>query len=164
MDGLTAKINYDFIIELKKRGYLASDLKVRYKQKDSNPRVVSRSFGYRTYESFISSLSFVNEPNYLCYAGELGIIENLKLSVTSKNFTIVFSCFNITETQTINHKVSFDNKRNEFYTTEVERIQKTIIDLFDKYKQNINNAIDTRINSFLDPCYVDAGYVSPNSN
>ena len=35
--------------------------------------------------------------------------------------------------------------------------------LFDTYTKNVNVAIQTRLNSYMDPCYVDAGYVSPNS-
>ena len=35
-------------------------------------------------------------------------------------------------------------------------------DLFDQYVKNINTAIETRLNSYVDPCYVDSGYVSPN--
>jgi hypothetical protein len=33
----------------------------------------------------------------------------------------------------------------------------------DEYTTNINNGIKVRLNSYVDPCYVDAGYVSPNS-
>jgi hypothetical protein len=164
VDGLTSKINYDFIRELKRRGFLPADIKVRYKQKDSNPRLVSRTLNYKTYDSLISSLSFVNEANYLCYSGELGILENFKITVTSKNFAVSFTCFNITGSIVIRESVSFDNKRGDFYATEIERLRKTLLDLIDKYKQNINTAVDVRINSYLDPCYVDAGYVSPNSN
>ena len=36
--------------------------------------------------------------------------------------------------------------------------------LFDTYTKNVRAAIDVRLNSYVDPCYVDAGYVSPNND
>ena len=43
------------------------------------------------------------------------------------------------------------------------RYKQLMNDIFDQYVKDVNSSIEIRLNSFVDPCYVDAGYVSPNS-
>ena len=59
-------------------------------------------------------------------------------------------------------KLSYDSYRKDFYETEIVRYENLIDDLINQYIININKAIETRLNSYVDPYYVDAGYVSPN--
>ncbi len=33
-----------------------------------------------------------------------------------------------------------------------------------RYVADCNSAVEVRLGSYVDPCYVDAGYVSPNSD
>ncbi len=71
---------------------------------------------------------------------------------------------NITEKRLLTKGVLYDTARNNFYDKEVQRYVDLMNSKFDQYTTNIGNSISIRLNSYMDPCYVDAGYVSPNSN
>ena len=63
----------------------------------------------------------------------------------------------------IKNKHFINGTARQFYLRNHKGKQKKCTKLLSKYKKDVDNAIDIRLNSYVDPCYVDAGYVSPNS-
>lgn len=163
MDGLLLTINRDFLNDLENRGLKVANLRLRCLIRDAGKK------GNR-YKPFDSLSSYTNEyasimasPNPLCSAGEFPVIENIEIQNQNLYFKNEYKWQNITESRRLTESIAFDSFRNDFQISEVDRYKTLMNDLFDQYVQNINKAIETRLNSYMDPCYVDAGYVSPNS-
>lgn len=164
MDGLILRINYDFLIDLKKRGLDVTYLKVKDLSRDAN--LTSRVFRpYTSSEQFISAYKdVIFSKRYLCSSGTFPVIENIQLVNKNLNFDNSFYWYNITDSRFYVKKISYDNQRSDIYEAQIKRYIDLMYKLFDTYTKNIKTAIDVRINSYVDPCYVDAGYVSPNSD
>ncbi len=113
------------------------------------------------YREFFNPI--LNSQNYLCSAGDFPVIENIEIINTNFNFVNAYNWFNITEKRYFVKKIQYDSFRKDFYESEVLRYETLMYSLIDTYISNVNKAIDVRFNSYVDPCYVDAGYVSPNS-
>jgi hypothetical protein len=105
----------------------------------------------------------MNSPNPLCSAGEFPVIENIEIRNENLYFKNEYRWYNITQSRTLVESIAYDSYRKEFQDNEVIRYKNLMNDIFDQYVKDINSAIETRLNSYVDPCYVDAGYVSPNS-
>jgi hypothetical protein len=164
VDGLILRINYDFLIDLKKRGLDVTYLKVKDLSRDAN--LTSRVFRpYTSSEQFISAYKdVIFSKRYLCSSGTFPVIENIQLVNKNLNFDNSFYWYNITDSRFYVKKISYDNQRSDIYEAQIKRYIDLMYKLFDTYTKNIKTAIDVRINSYVDPCYVDAGYVSPNSD
>ena len=162
MDGLLLTINRDFLNNLEKRGLNVANLKVRYLIRD----IGKKGNRYKPFDSLLQYTNFHSKVmgmvNPLCSAGEFPIIENIEIKNENLYFKNEYRWYNITETRTVVESIAYDSFRNDFQISEVERYKKLMYELFDEYTKNINVAIETRLNSYVDPCYVDAGYVSPN--
>jgi hypothetical protein len=162
MDGLLLTINRDFLNNLEKRGLKVANLKVRYLIRD----IGKKGNRYKPFDSLLQYTTYhsgvMNSVNPLCSAGEFPIIENIEIKNENLYFKNEYRWYNITETRTVVESIAYDSFRNDFQISEVERYKKLMYELFDEYTKNINVAIETRLNSYVDPCYVDAGYVSPN--
>jgi hypothetical protein len=163
VDGLILKINEDFLKNLEKRGLNVKNLKVRFLIRDIGRRG-NRYVGYRSLFDYTSkTLQILNSSNYLCSAGDFPVIENIELINQNLSFGNDYRWYNITESRKLVKRLDYDSYRGEFYNEEIVRYENLMNELFDQYAKNIQNAIDVRLNSYVDPCYVDAGYVSPNS-
>lgn len=163
MDGLLIKINDDFLKNLEKRGLHVKTLKIRFLIRDVG-RKGNRYIPHKSLESYNNSVSkILNSISYLCSAGDFPVIENLELENKNLHFKNDYNWYNITGNRYMVKKLEFDSFRNEFYEKETVRYESLMNELIDQYVKAINNAIDVRLNSYVDPCYVDAGYVSPNS-
>lgn len=162
MDGLLLKINYDFLKELENRGLIASAIRVKFLSRDSSIR--SQSFkSFADFKAFIDGYgSIIFDRRYLCSAGYFIVIENLTLTNTNLNFSNSFAWYNITDKRTYTTKIEYDNQRKDIYDSEIQRYIELMYKLIDTYTKNVNAAIKIRLDSYVDPCYVDAGYVSPN--
>lgn len=163
MDGLVLIINRDFLKKLNDRGLKVLSLKIKYTSRDKT----ARKFKFKefpTYDSYIAYHSNVlNSRNPLCSAGDFPIIENIELSNINLYFPNDYKWYNITEKRLLVESIKYDSFRNDFQISEVKRYKKLAYDIMEKYVSDLNKAIDIRLDSYVDPCYVDAGYVSPNS-
>ena len=163
MDGLILKINDDFLKTLEKRGLKVKTLKVRFLIRDVG-RKGNRYVGYRSLAEYTSKTSHIlNSSNYLCSAGDFPIIENIELVNQNLSFGNDYRWYNITESRKLVKRLDYDSYRADFYNEEIVRYENLMNELIDQYTRDIQTAIDVRLNSYVDPCYVDAGYVSPNS-
>jgi hypothetical protein len=54
--------------------------------------------------------------------------------------------------------------RSTIYETTIQKYLDLMNEKIDAYVSNARNGIKVRLNSYMDPCYVDAGYVSPNAD
>lgn len=163
MDGLLLTINRDFLNKLEKRGLKVSKLRVRYLIRDAG----YKGNRYKPFDSLAaytnSHSSILNSPNPLCSAGEFPVIDNIEIKNENLYFKNEYRWFNITQTRTLVESIAYDSFRNDFQISEVARYKQLMNDIFDQYVKDVNAAIEVRLNSFVDPCYVDAGYVSPNN-
>lgn len=162
MDGLILKIDYDFLINLQKQGLEVTALKVKELSRDS--KLISRVYrAYPNSAKFISDYnSIISSRKYLCSAGNFPVIENIQLKNNNLQFDNSFYWYNVTQSRYFVKKISYDNQRKDIYEAQIERYTSLMYKLFDTYTRNVKTAIDERLNSYVDPCYVDAGYVSPN--
>ena len=163
MDGLLLTINRDFLNNLEKRGLKVLNLRVRYLIRD----VGYKGNRYKPFSTLVSYTDFhssiMNSTNPLCSAGEFPVIDNIEISNTNLYFKNEYRWYNITQSRTLVESIAYDSFRNEFQNNEVIRYKQLMNDIFDQYVKDVNSSIEIRLNSFVDPCYVDAGYVSPNS-
>ncbi len=163
MDGLLLRITYDFLNNLDKRGLKVSNIRVKLISKNSNLRGNS-------YLSFSNSTTFLetyksilSDRRYLCSSGDFSVIDNISLNNVNLSFKNSYNWYDITQSRKLDTKVQYDNKRNVIQDREIQRYLALMLKLIDEYTVNVNNGIKLRLNSYVDPCYVDAGYVSPNS-
>jgi hypothetical protein len=164
VDGLILRITYDFLNNLDRRGLKVSNIRVKLISKNTKLRGT-------TYLSFSNLSSFfetyktiLSDRRYLCSAGDFPIIENLSLNNVNLKFKNSYNWYNITQSRKLDTKIQYDNSRNEIYDREIQRYLDLMYKSIDEYTVNVNNGIKVRLNSYVDPCYVDAGYVSPNSD
>lgn len=165
MDGLLVKINYEFLKELETRKLVVSSIRVKFLSRDTQGNGVL----YKTYKDFSSYYndsevrSLLADRRYLCSAGPFPVVENITIDNKNLGFTNKFSWYNITGSRTYTKTVSYDITKKTIYEAAIQKYITLMYSLFDTYTINVNTAIRVRLDSYLDPCYVDAGYVSPNS-
>jgi hypothetical protein len=166
VDGLLLRINYDFLVDLIKKGLEPTDIRIRLRPRDmivTGYKTIFRNI--RDFEEFNSVYGMViKDRHYQCYAGPFPIIENIRLNNKNLSFKNVYRWYNITESRTLIREIQYDSLRKDFYESEIQRYLDLMNKMLDDYTKTANAAIDVRLNSYVDPCYVDAGYVSPNSN
>lgn len=162
MDGLLIKINYDFLQNLKRQGLIPYNIRVKYVSRDSK-QTTALSKTFATHEAFDAfHAPVLNALRYLCSAGEFPIIQNLEIRNTNLNFINSYAWYDITTTKRLIKTIQRDPVRQSIY----EALTQKYVDLQTKsiniYGANVKKGIADRLNSYVDPCYVDAGYVSPN--
>ena len=163
MDGLLLTINRDFLNNLERRGLRVVSLKIRYVVRDAG----NKSHRFKPFNDLAAynraHASVLSSKNPLCSAGDFPVIENIEIINKNLNFLNGYKWFNITQKRTLVESIQYDSFRGKGYADSVVRYKSLMESLLDKYKKDIDNAINIRLNSYVDPCYVDAGYVSPNS-
>jgi hypothetical protein len=163
MDGLLLTINRDFLQNLERRGLQVGSLKIRYLIRD----VGNKGHRYKPFDNLAAynkaHASVLSSKNPYCSAGDFPIIENIEIINKNLNFVNSYKWFNITQKRTLVESIQYDSFRGEDYAINVSRYKRLMESLLNKYSRDITNAINIRLNSYVDPCYVDAGYVSPNS-
>jgi len=80
----------------------------------------------------------------------------------SAGFENQFLWYNITDQRKLIRKIRYDEQRKDIYEREIQRYLDLMYKDFDTYTANVNAAIKERLNKYVDPCYVDAGYIAPN--
>ena len=162
MDGLLAKINYDFLLNLKRLGLVPSSIRVKYVSRDSKVNTLS-STTFNTLDQFITAhSSILDNRKYLCSAGEFPIIQNLILTNINLNFSNTYTWYDITGSKRLVRSLPNDPVRQTIYETQTAKYLDLMYKKIDEYINNARTGISVRLNSYVDPCYVDAGYVSPN--
>lgn len=162
MDGLLVKINYDFLYELENRGFSTSKIRIKFLSRDTK----GMGTVYKTYDSFYAYAedypikTILNDRRYLCSAGEFPVVENLTINNTNMDFLNRFAWYAITGQRYYVKTISYDSNRSEFYEAEIVKYLDLMNSLFDTYTKNINTSVSVRLSSYVDPCYVDAGYIS----
>jgi hypothetical protein len=162
VDGLLLKINYDFLVNLKKLGLEVTYIKVKDLSRDE--RLSSRIFRpYGNSDQFIDQYKdIIFSKRYLCSSGMFPVIENIQIVNKNLNFPNSFYWYNITDRRYYVKKLDYDIQRKDIYEAQLVRYIDLMYKLFDTYTKNVKTGIAARLNSYVDPCYVDAGYVSPN--
>ena len=162
MDGLLTKINYDFLLNLKRLGLTPSNIRVKYVSRDSKVNTLSTTT-FNTLDQFISAHSSILDSNrYLCSAGAFPIIQNLVLTNNNLNFANTYTWYDITDSKRLVRSLPNDPTRKVIYETQTAKYLDLMYKKIDEYINNTRTGIKERLNSYVDPCYVDAGYVSPN--
>lgn len=163
MDGLLLKIAKDFVDELNGNGLSVGRLRIKIYPRDrANRRYAFRS--YSTGAEFLAAFgSVLSSPNFLCSAGSLPVIENIELENSNLAFHNSYRWTNILDRKTLSETVEADVYREEARQKEVDRYRSYMSQRIDRYISDANSAINVRIESYVDPCYVDAGYVTPQS-
>lgn len=165
MDGLLVKINYEFLKELENRGLKTSSIRVKFLSRDTQGNGVL----YKTYSDFVSFCndnaikSLLADRRYLCSSGPFPVVENITINNKNLTFDNRFAWYNITNSRKYTKTITYDMNKKAIYEAQIQKYIDLMYSLFDTYTINVNNAIKVRLDSYLDPCYVDAGYVSPNS-
>jgi hypothetical protein len=162
VDGLLLKIAYDFLNLMERRGLATSNIRIKFL-----PREKSLGFSvYKNSENFIgfkeSYGPIIFDRRFLCSSGDFPVIENIILTNKNLNFENQYFWYNITDQRKLTKKIRYDEQRKDIYEREIKRYLDLMYKEFDIYTKNVNNAIKERLNKYVDPCYVDAGYISPN--
>lgn len=164
MDGLILRITYDFLNNLDRRGLKVSNIRVKLISKNTKLRGTTY-LAFSDLSSFFETYkSILGDRRYLCSAGDFPIVENFSLNNVNLRFKNSYNWYNITQSRKLDTRIQYDNSRNEIYDREIQRYLDLMYKSMDEYTVNVNNGIKVRLNSYVDPCYVDAGYVSPNSD
>ncbi len=161
MDGLVLKITNDLIVYLERRGLTVRNIKLKFLARNST--LAGGEFRFFSNSTDLYSMTLpILSSNYLCSAGAFPVLDNLVASNNNLPFKNEYSWSNITDRRLLVKSIESNNAFFASYQTETERYVELMTSLFDEYTANINSAISTRLNSYVDPCYVDDGYVSPN--
>lgn len=165
MDGLLVKINFEFLKELENRGLKVSSIRVKFRSRDTQ----GNGLLYKTYADYTAFIndseirSLLADRRYLCSAGAFPVVENITINNKNLTFSNRFAWYNITGSRTYTKTVTYDISKKTIYEAQLTNYITLMNTLMNTYTGNVNNAIRIRLDSYLDPCYVDAGYVSPNS-
>ena len=163
MDGLLTKINYDFLLNLKNLGLSPTKIRVKYISRDSKINT-SAFVSFDTFNDFIAYHSAIlNSNRYLCSSGDFPIIQNLVLDNLNLNFKNTYSWLDITDSKRLRKNLPNDPIREAVQEAATQKYINLMYEKIDEYVTNAKNGIKVRLNSYMDPCYVDAGYVSPNN-
>jgi hypothetical protein len=158
------KIAYDLLKDLNSRGLVTTDIRIRYQARNTKASGRTSFTSFVNFQDFENRLGYIiNDRRFLCSAGRFPIIENIKITNTNLNFANSYRWYNITGSRNLVKEIKYDSLRSPNYETEIQRYLDLMNSLFDTYVSNTKLSIDERLNSYVDPCYVDAGYVSPNS-
>lgn len=160
MDGLILKITNDLISILERKGLTVKNIRVKQLSRDSRLNSVDFKSYSDSSNFYAMSSAILNSSSYLCSAGTFPVIENLVVVNNNLPFGNQYSWSNITDRRTVVSTLDTNNFEN--YEAEIQRYLTLMLSSFDEYTRNINDAIKVRLNAYVDPCYVDAGYVSPN--
>ena len=165
MDGLVLKINSEFLKFLIDNGLSIDYLKVSILSRDYS-RSIRRYIPYMSIDEYNTDYSAIT-TSFQClnYAGNFAVIDTIYLTNTNLPFHNEYRWSNIidepeTKLETI---FKFDSFRSTFYESEVERYRVFTKKCIDAYRQIIDQSIQIRLYSYVDPNYVEYGYVLPNS-
>mgnify|MGYP007122143345 CR=1 FL=1 len=128
----------------------------------------TRSYVFKPYASGADYLAEFGEamvhPRVLCSAGLFPVIENIELTNQNLSHYNSFRWYNLFGGMKLVTTLKQDGLRGDRYEVDAERYIAFQREKIEQYVANCNSAVEVRLGSYVDPCYVDAGYVSPNSD
>ncbi len=164
LDGLILQITYDFLINLQKRGLMSSEIRMKLISRDSSISNAS----YITYKSitdFYENWSYIIEDRkFLCSVGNFPVVQNILITNKNLNFENTYHWYNVLGDRYLMKKIKFDSARSLIYEKEIQRYLDLMNQLIDQYIKDVSRAIKSRTDLYVDPCYVDAGYISTSKN
>lgn len=164
LDGLILRITYDFLVNLQRRGLHPSNMRVRLISRDSsisNTSLVT----YKSVSEFYENWRFIlDDRKFLCSVGKFPVIQNILIDNKNLNFKNLYQWYDIMEDRYLVKTIKFDSDRSSIYEKEIQRYLDLMNQLIDQYIKDINKAIRSRIELYVDPCYVDAGYILKTKN
>lgn len=164
MDGLLLRINYDFLTFLGRNGLKVGPMRVKHVPRNRS----TRSFVFKSYGSGAEYIAMFSSamlhPRFLCSAGEFPLIESIE--VTNDNLThhSSYRWYNLFGATKMVKTIQDDGKRNDRYELDSARYEDFQRQRIAQYVLDATSGVDVRLSSYVDPCYVDAGYISPNSD
>jgi len=164
LDGLVLKITYDFLVNLQRNGLEPSSIRMKELSRDSS--ISANSFvNYPDVKTFFNRWKVILEDRkFLCSVGSFPIVQNINLDNKNLKFSNSYHWYDILDDRYLVKKIKFDSKRSPIYESEIQRYLDLTNKLMDQYKRDINKAISSRTELYVDPCYVDAGYISNTKN
>lgn len=116
-------------------------------------------------ESYVNSIKAIaNSRDFLCYTGNFSIIQSIELENTILSFRNIYRWYDIFGERKMIEISDYHKILEERNNEKIEKYKTFTNKLLDDYVKSILHAIDARLESYVDPCYVDGGYVSPNSD
>ncbi len=165
MDGLLLRIAYDLVYDLHRNGLDVGRMRLQHVPKGS---VGGRKFRYSTYASgngFLSALSeAMSSPRYLCMSGDYPLVVNLDATNTNVSFHNSYKWVDLFGRFSMSSTVGLDVQRSARRDEVVDRYVGYQRERLLRYVSDSSAAMAVRSASYVDPCYVDAGYVSPNAD
>lgn len=164
LDGLILQITYDFLVNLQKRGLMPSEIRMKLISQDSS---VSGSslITYKSIADFYENWKYIIEDRkFLCSVGNFPIVQNILINNKNLNFENTYHWYNLLGDRYLVKKIKFDSARSLIYEKEIQRYLDLMNQLIDEYTENISRAIKSRTELYVDPCYVDSGYISTTKN
>lgn len=160
MDGLLLRIAYDLVLDLGKNGMEVDRLRVK-----SVPRGTrGRRFKFESYtgSDFLSYFAdAVSHPRYLCAAGDFPVIECIETHNESNlGFYNSYRWYDLSGRMNVVQTRRYDGLRGSKYASDVDRYLQWQRDRFTRYVADCGASIEARNSEYVDPCYVDAGYVT----
>lgn len=163
LDGLVLRITYDLLINLQRRGLTPSNLKIKLLSRDKSAPSSTLQYS-NTAQFFENWKKILDDKNFLCSAGSFPIIQNLHITNNNLKFDNSYQWYDITGDIYLVKKIKFDSDRSAIYQREIEKYIELMNQLIDQYNKDVNAAITSRSQSYVDPCYVDSGYISITKN
>lgn len=164
LDGLVLKITYDFLINLENNGLNLSNIRIRNISRDS-------SFGGDIFVNYSNTKNFfdrwkdiLEDRKFLCRVGSFPVLQNIQIINKNLNFSNLYKWYDVLGNRYFITNIKLDTSRSKIYEKEIQRYIDLINKLLDQYKIDVMNAISSRTQLYVDPCYVDGGYISNTKN
>lgn len=157
MDGLLSRVLYDLAIDLQRNGMVLGRSRVKLLPRSGT---YSTSTSYQDGQALLTELDFVTRVRYLCQVGGYPILSNIELRTSSPSgYTI--SVYDATGSAKVTTVSPLDNARSTNIDAVVEKYAEYVRGRVAQYANDCQISLAARTSLYVDPCYVDAGYVSP---
>ena len=160
LDITTLENTYLLLQELETQGFVSYKLVFK---------VVSKSTGKITYANFTDLQDFFNRysslltyagPNKYCIVGDFVYLENIKFINTAVPYKNNILYYNITSgNPQVKKELDYNTNKNAFFEQDVKKFVAYLKEMLVSYINRNNQLVEIRESAYVDPCYVDPGYV-----
>ena len=155
MDGLLSRVLYDLLIDLGRNGLSVGRCRVKLMLR---PGTNSTSTSYENGAALLDAVRFVELPRYLCQVGGYPVISNIELkTVSPAGYTV--SVYDVIGSRRITSVSPMDRKRDASIASVEARYLQYVAQRMEQYAADVSKSMEARTSAYVDPCYVDAGYV-----
>ena len=165
LDITTLENTYLFLQELETQGFVSYKLVFK---------VVSRInrkitfFNFENLQDFYNRYSILltnTSPNRYCIVGDFVYLENIKFINNAVPYENNIFYYNITSgNPQIKKDLRYNNNKNAFFEQDVKKFVAYLKESLIAYINRNDMLMETRQSAYVDPCYVDPGYVSDDPN